>query len=79
MEQKLDLIIRKLESIEKSQAEDRAYNQKTSNLIIEEIELDNGYVHHSQNKRSLSSFVWANHDLLQYGTDTVLVTAGSHE
>ena len=38
MEEKLDLIIRKLESIEKSQAEDRAYNQKTSNLIIEEIE-----------------------------------------
>lgn len=37
MEEKLDLIIRKLESIEKSQAEDRAYNQKTSNLIIEEI------------------------------------------
>lgn len=50
-----------------------------SSLAGYDIELDNGYVHHSQNKRSLSSFVWANHDLLQYGTDTVLVTAGSHE
>ena len=29
--------------------------------------------------RQLSQFVWTNHDLKQWGTDTVLVTTGSHE
>lgn len=37
MEKKLDLIISKLEAIEKNQIEDRAFNKETSNLIIEEI------------------------------------------
>ena len=41
--------------------------------------LDDKYSHFGSVNRDLSAFVWSNHDLKKYGTDEVLVTAGSHE
>ncbi len=43
-------------------------------IINETLQYGYGY-----GNRQLSQFVWSNHDLYEYGTDTVLVTAGSHE
>ncbi len=42
-------------------------------------ELDDEYSRFGSVNRTLSQFVWSNHDLILYGADTVLVTAGTHE
>lgn len=42
------------------------------------VSLDDEYSRFGSLNRTLSQFVWANHDLLKYGTDTVLVSAGMH-
>ena len=46
-----------------------------TSIIIEE-DTKYGY---TPNGRTLAQFVWTNADIKQWGTDTVLVTAGSHE
>lgn len=43
------------------------------------VSLDDEYSRFGSLNRTLSQFVWSNHDLKGYGTDTILVTAGTHE
>lgn len=43
------------------------------------VSLDDEYSRFGSLNRTLSQFVWANHDLKKYSTNTVLVSAGMHE